>query len=172
MTAGDEAALLAAGAFPQEKLVAVKIALGRLIAANSDKIEQAITNLEMRAQETQEGQPAAPVSPDDFRGMLQNSLAILNQVDTLKLEFDMNQETLSMGYELAAAADSRLAEVFSAGSETSLLGSLPLDEQILFASRSYNLAGMLELVGQAFGGLYKKIAFKVNTIPQLKPNPA
>ena len=157
VTAGDEAALLAAGAFPQEKLVTLKIALRRLLSANSDKIDQAITNLEMRAQETQEGQPPPPMSPEDLRDMIQNSLAILNQVDTLKLDFDLNQETLSMGYELAAAADSRLAEVFAAGSDMSLFGNLPLDEQILFVSRSYNLAGMLELVGQAFGRLYKKI---------------
>jgi Flp pilus assembly protein TadD len=155
LTDGDEAVLLAAAAFPQEKLVSVKVSLGRLLAANSDKIDQMIAGID--AGRTPEEEPASPVSPEEVRRMLRSSLALLRQIDTLKLDFDFNQETLSLGYEVAAAADTRLAEAFVSAGETSLLAGLPLEEQIVFRSRAYNLPRMLDLVGQAFGDLYRKM---------------
>ncbi len=156
-TAADEAALLSAGSLPQEKLVSARIALGRLVASNSDKIEQWVAGLPGAPGEVGEGRPAPPLSPEDARIMVRNGVALLRQMTALTLAFDLNQETLSMGYEVTAAPDSRLAEVLDASGRSVLLPGAPTEEQITFASRSYNLPGLLGLVGEAFGDAYRQL---------------
>ena len=110
------------------------------------------------------------LSPHDIREMLQKTLDILSEIETISTGFNINKSIFKAFFEADSIQGSALEKLFTSTGDTVLLDTYSPRYQINFRSHSYDIMGMIDIINNCFGNFYKKIGIDFSSIASVCAN--
>ncbi|MDY6837807.1 MAG: tetratricopeptide repeat protein [Thermodesulfobacteriota bacterium] len=148
-------ALIAAATSESKGVLTMEMALSRLINAADAQIQAGLSNLDKipPPEATKQFGP----TPQDIKEAAMKMLDTAGQVEVLAMGLDLDKDRFATSFEVQAAPETKLAELFVESGQTSLLHSFKPDHQINFRYRSFDMAAVMGVIDDCFGDLYKKM---------------
>ena len=110
------------------------------------------------------------LSPHDIREMLQKTLDILSEIETISTGFNINKSIFKAFFEADSIQGSALEKLFTSTGDTVLLDTYSPRYQINFRSHSYDIMRMIDIINNCFGNFYKKIGIDFSSIASVCAN--
>jgi hypothetical protein len=161
-------ALKGAARSKDKSFISVEIGVQKLMVKGEKQIREMLMQIENMPQNEQTQD--MPMSPREAREMMEGMLDTFAQLETLSISFDLTQSKMSLFTEARAAGGTELAKLFIAPQGPSVLGNFSTAHDINFRSRSYDYSGMMALIENTFGSIYKQMGIDFTDIAALMEN--
>jgi hypothetical protein len=145
--------LVAASRTAPERLLTLDLSLSSWLQREGGSVGQAISGTP-EAGAGPESDPNRP-SAEELQRMLSGAVDLGQQAERLTLGLDLGEGDVATVVKVKAIAGSSLADLLVEGGPTVELEGYQPQGQVRFRSRNYNLAGVLQLLDQGFGELYR-----------------
>jgi hypothetical protein len=156
--------LLQASREPAETQTVVELAARRLLHQTEPQITAA---LQAMASNAAAEDVRSPLAPGAIQQMTRDLFDTGKQVETLRLGLDLDPETLLLLLDVKAVPNSFLAGLLVDREADMRLGGYQVDAPIRFRSRSYNVAGTIQMLGASFGQFYRQMGFDFDELAGL-----
>ena len=158
-----ESLLDASGATAASSLV-IEAAAAELLTMAQPRIAAAIES-RAAAPAPQGGQ--GMMSPQETQAMLNEMLQTFEQVETLRLGLDLTGNLFTLQLDVDALSNSFLAGLLIDQGDDIRLADYAVDMPLKFRSRSYNMPGLMQLVGSGFGQIYRQMGIDFNEVAEM-----
>ena len=150
-----EEALAAASLSPPEALVSLDVAASRLIEKAGPQIQKQLDAIEQQMTQT----PQADMDGQEARQMFESLIQTGREVRNLSMGMDLTDRDFIFFFDVAAIAESKLAEVFNAAGEEKdvLLADYASTAPIRFRSHPYDMNQVMSFLDTHFGSFYKQM---------------
>ena len=149
---------------PVEADIVVALAASRLLHQFEPRIEATLRGL---AATSSEQDAAMSMSPEDMQQMVGDMIATAKQVENLRLGLALDAQMLLFLLDLEAVPNSFLAGLLVDPKNAVRLNDYQTDYPLRFRSRSYNVAGAIQMLGASFGQFYRQMGFDVDELTEL-----
>lgn len=149
---------------PMEADMVVELAASRLLRHSEPQIEAALQGL---ASGAAAGDATMPMPSGDVQQMVRDTVATFKQVESLRLGLEIGQEALVFLLDVEAVPESFLAGLLIDPKSEVRLSGYQVDYPLRFRSRSYNVAGALQMLGAGFGQFYRQMGFDFDELAEL-----
>lgn len=151
--------LVQASAQSLEANLVMDIAAHDVLVQSEGQIEAAIQG--MATSGTPGGAPVT-MAPEEIQQMARDFITTFKQVDRLRLGLSIDPEMLLLLVDVKAKRASFLEGVLKDPQNDVRIGGYQPEYPMVFRSRAYNVAGVLQLLGAGFGQLYTQWGLDVD----------
>ena len=163
-TTAQREALITASEGPSKANILLEIAAHDALMQSEPKIVAAIQNM-VATTENDGGQ--ASLTQEEIQNLANDLMDTLKQVQTLRIGFNIDPDTLLLLLDVEAMPDSYLAGLLMDLKADGRLSDYQVDYPMQFRSRAYNVAGAIQMLGATFGQFYRKMGFDFDELAEV-----
>ncbi len=161
---GVKEILLNASAAATASDLVVEAAASEFLTVAGPKFAAAIQN-RAASQAASGGQTV--MNAQETQAMLDNFLATFKQVKTLRLGLDLSDTFFTLQLDIDALPDTFLAGLLTDQGDNTRLAGYQTESPFRFRTRSYNVSGMMQLMGSGLGQVYRQMGLDFEELAEM-----
>ncbi len=161
---GVKETLLNASAAATASDLVVEAAASEFLTVAGPKFAAAIQN-RAASQAASGGQTV--MNAQETQAMLDNFLATFKQVETLRLGLDLSDTFFTLQLDIDALPDTFLAGLLTDQGDNTRLAGYQTESPFRFRTRSYNVSGMMQLMGSGLGQVYRQMGLDFEELAEM-----
>jgi hypothetical protein len=142
----------------------VELAAREAVRQSESQIEAALQNL---AAGTVGSSRQMPLTPEETQQLVRNLIDTVKQMETVRIGLNFDPDALQLLMDVVAVPDSYLAGLLTDHKADVRLPGYRPEFPMQFRSRAYNVAGVMQMLGAAFGPFYQKMGFDFDTLTEI-----
>ncbi len=161
-------ALIEASGLNSGDSLSVTMNISKIMNTYYDKIKESMAQIENMP--PNQDLASLDISPTEIREMLQKSIDILSEIETISTGINLNKSVFKGFFKADTIPGSRLEQIFASTGDTFSLDNYSPQYQINFKSRRSDITGMFDIINECFGNFYKKMGIDFASMASIYAN--